>query len=175
MIKPMGVLLILGLALVLMMCLVLVLYALVRGARNRAWKHVIALGVAAIGLATINTWMVTAAAPKGARVVGELTLPDGRLCVLRHYRTGWFEYPKAVFYVCNGGGTWTRFELIAELVDPEAATLLLDDETGTVPVPGVGLYQPGDDTFRHVDGSASPKRALAVGVSPGQEAEVAGQ
>jgi len=167
-IKPMGVLLVLGLVLALVLCLVPVLLGIVHCIRSRARKTAVVLGIAVVGIVVFDAWAICAVAPKGARTIAQLEFPDGRAFVVRHYRSGWFEYPKVRFYARNTEGVWTSFVVISELVNPNSAWLVLDASAQEVQAPG-GWYRIQDNEFVNPDGSRGATRQLTPGIEPGEE------
>jgi len=168
-IKPLGVLVVLGCVLVLVLCLFLALWGIVRCMRRRARKTAAVLGIAAVGIAVLSACAICAVAPKGGRTIAQLDLADGCAFVVRHYRHGWFEYPKVRFYSRDMQGAWTSFALIAELVDPNDTTLVLDASEQEIEVPGVGCYSIRNNDFVNVDGSRGTKWQLPPGVEPADE------
>lgn len=167
--KPMGVLLTLGIVLALSFCLVLALWGIARCIRSRARKTAMALGIAVAGIVVFNAWAIYVVAPKGARTIAQLELPDGHAFVVRHYRYGWLEYPKVRFYARGPEGVWTSFGLIAEWVVPNATSLIMDVQKQQVDMPGVGAYLIQDNDFVLLDGSRGVMRQLPSGVEPGEE------
>jgi len=170
-IKPFGVMLVLGLVATLLLCLLPVLWGLVHNVRGRAWKKAFWLGIAAVAIVVFNVWAIYAVAPKGARTIAQLELPDGRAYIVRHYRFGWVEAPTVRFYARDTQGVWTRFVLIWELVDPNSTTLLLNEAKQEVEVPGVGWYRIQENYWIHPHGpSDTPPLQLPPGIEPGEEA-----
>lgn len=169
MIKPLGVLLLIGVVAFLIVCLVPALRGAVYLARAGARKRAAALAVLAAAIVVFSAWAVYFAAPKGARIVDSLELPDGHAFVLRHYRFSWLEYPKVRLYVRDPDGSWTTIAVIAELVNPNATTLVLDNSNQVVEVTGVGSYVIKDAFFVHIDGGGSASRKLPPGTEPGEE------
>ncbi len=169
MIKPMGVLLVLGVVLALILCLVPVLWGIAHCIRNRAWKTAVVLGIAAVGIVVSSAWAVYAVAPKGSRTIAQLELSNGRMFTVRHYRFGWLEYPKARFYARDTKGLWTSFEVISELVNPNAASLVLDASAQEVQLTGVGWYRIEDNDFVNIDGSRGNTWQLPPTIEPGEE------
>lgn len=167
--KPMGVLLTLGIVLALSFCLVLALWGIARCLRRRARKTAITLGILVAAIAMFNTWAVCVVAPKGVRTIAQLELPDGHAFVVRHYRYGWLEYPKVRFYARGPEGVWTSFGLIAEWVVPNATSLIMDVQKQQVDMPGVGAYLIQDNDFVLLDGSRGVMRQLPSGIEPGEE------
>lgn len=167
--KPMGVLLVLGFALALVLCLVPALWGIVHGIRSRARKTAVVLGIVAVGIVVFDVWAIRAVAPKGARTIAQLELPDGRALIVRHYRSGWLEYPKVRFYARDTEGVWTSFVLISELVNPNSASLVLDAAGQEVQMPGVGRYRIQDNDFVNIDGSRGTVRQLPLGIEPAEE------
>jgi len=169
MIKPFGVLLVLGLVAALALCFLLALWGIVRCRRTGARKAAAALAIAAAGILALSGWAIWAVAPRGGRTIAELEFPDGRMFVVRHYRSQWLEYPKVRFYARSSEGVWTSFEVIAELVDPGATGLVLDEPAQEIEAPGVGWYRIQDDDFVHPDGSRGARLQLPPGIEPGDE------
>ena len=169
MIKPMGVLLVLGIVLALVLCLVLALWGIVHCIRSRARKTAVVLGIAAVGIVVFDAWAIYAVAPKGGRTIAQLELSDGRACVVRHYRSGWLEYPKVRFYARDTQGVWTSFVVISELVNPNSTSLVPDASAQKVQVPGVGWYRIQDNDFVNPDGSRGTTCQLPPGIEPGEE------
>lgn len=167
--KPMGVLLVLLAVVALVLCLFLTLLAMVDCIRRRARKKAVASGVAAVVILVMSAWAIYAVAPKGGRTVAQLELSDGRAFAVRYYRFGWLDYPKAWFYARDEAGAWTSFELISELVNPNAASLALDASAEEVEMPGVGTYRIDHNDFVNIDGSRGRTRQLPPGVEPGEE------
>ncbi len=169
MIKPPGVLLVLGVALALALCLIPAIWGIVHSLRSRKRKTAVALGIAAVGVLVFDAWAIHAVAPKGARTIAHLEIPGGRAFTLRHYRSGWFEYPKARFYARDPKGVWTGFVLISEFVNPNASSLALSRSKQEVDVPGVGSYQIQDNDFVNVDGSRCATLRLPPGAKPEED------
>ncbi len=169
MIKPMGVLLVLGIVVILLLCLPFALWGVVRCVRYRKRMAAAFLGMVALAIVVLSAWAVYATAPKGARTIAQLNLPDGRVFVVRHYRYRWLEYPKARFYARDADGIWTSFALISELVNPSATSLVLDESVQEVQLPGVGCYRIPNNDFVIIDGSRANKLPLPPGTEPGEE------
>ena len=127
------------------------------------------VGILTAGLTVISAWAIYMVAPKGAQTIAELDLPDGRAFLVRHYRSGWFEYPKARFYSRDKAGAWTSFELISELNHPYSTSLDLDETEQEVHVTGVGSYGIQTDEFVNPDGSRGARYPLPPGIEPGEE------
>ncbi len=171
MIKPFGVMLVLGLVAALLLCLLPVLWGLVHSVRSRAWRKAATLGIAMVAIIAFAVWAIYAVAPKGARTIAQLELPDGRAFMVRHYRFDWFQGSKVRFYARDTQGTWTRFVLISELVDPNSPTLLLNDAKQEVEIPGVGWYRIPENDWINLDGPGyTPPFQLPPGIEPGEEA-----
>lgn len=170
MIKPMGVLLVLGFVGVLCLCLPFALWGLARCIRARKRTSAAFLGLIALAMVVLCSMAVGAVAPKGARTIAQLNRPDGRAFVVRHYRYGWLEYPKVRFYARDTDGNWTSFAVISELVNPNTAALTLDESAQEVQLPNAGWYRIPDDDFVNVDGSRANKLPLPTGTKPGEEA-----
>jgi len=168
-IKPLGVLLVLGVVAALLICAINATWRSLlnfrRGKRNRA----VTLLILALGIFAMSAWAVYAVSPKGGRTVAQLKLPDHREFVVRHYRYGWLEYPKARFYARDTNGAWTSFTLISELVNPNATSLVLDASTQQVHVNGVGSYLLQQNEFVNIDGSRGTKRLLPPETVPDEE------
>lgn len=169
MIKPFGVLLVLGIVTALALCFLLALWGIARSWRAGARKTTAVLAIAAAGILALSVWAIWTVAPRGGRTIAELELPDGRAFVVRHYRSQWLEYPEVRFYARSSEGVWTSFEVIAELVDPGATRLVLDEPAQEIEAPGVGWYRIQDDDFVNLDGSRGGRRQLPPGVEPGNE------
>ncbi|MFM1919381.1 MAG: hypothetical protein RLZZ303_1015 [Candidatus Hydrogenedentota bacterium] len=168
--KPVGVLLVLGLAVALALCLVPIFWFALRGIQRRNGRKPVALVAAALVIVAFDAWAIYAVAPKGGRTIAQLHLPDGRAVVVRHYRFGWLEYPTVRLYARDTQGVWTRFYLIAELVDPNTPRLVFDASEQKVQMPGVGWYQFQDNYFTHIDGgSYGLTIQLPPGIEPGEE------
>jgi hypothetical protein len=162
-----GVLVVLGVVLVLILCLLFVLWGLVRNGRR---KTASVLGIAALGIVAVVMWAIYTVAPKGGRTIAQLELADGRAFVVRHYRYEWTEYPKVRFYARDTEGAWTSFVLIAELVNPNATSLVLDPSEQKVEVaPTGGWYRIPDNDFVNIDGSWCTAQQLPPGIEPGEE------
>jgi len=168
-IKPLGVLLVLVVVLSLVLFLVLALWGIVHCVRSGARKTAVVLGIAVVGIAVYSACAIYAMAPRGGRTIAQLELSDGRAFVVRHYRSGWLEYPKARFYARDTEGAWTSFALISELVNANATSLVLDASGQEVEMAGVGSYRIQDNDFVSVDGSRGTKQQLPPGIEPGQE------
>lgn len=168
--KPMGVVLVLGIVCALAFCLVPTLWGFVRSVRSRARKRAALLGILAAAIIVFNVWAVYAVAPKGGRTIAQLELADGRAFVLRHYRYGWLEYPKVCFYARDPYGVWTRFTVIAELIDANATTLLLNASAQEVALGKAGgTYRIPHNEFLNIDGSGSDGWPLPPGVAPDED------
>ncbi|MCC6696676.1 MAG: hypothetical protein IT365_13685 [Candidatus Hydrogenedentes bacterium] len=167
---PLGVLLVLAVVSVLVLCLILAFAGIVLCIRRRARKTAIALVIVSAAIAVLCVWAVYWVAPKGGRTIAQLDLPDGRTFVVRHYRFGWTEYPKVRFYARNKEGAWTSFMLIAELVNPNDTSLVMDASRQEVEVAPIGgWYRIKENGFLNIDGSWGPTRQLPPGVEPGAE------
>lgn len=169
MIKPFGVLLVLGFVLALFLCLITALLRVVHSVRSRARKRAAVQGIGAVVIAMFAAWTIYAVAPKGARTIAELRLPDGHAFVVRHYRYGWFEYPKVRFYARDTQGVWSSFMVISELVNPNSISLALDASSQEVRVPGVGWYRILDNDFVNPGGSRATTSQLPLGIELGEE------
>ncbi len=169
MIKPMGVLLVLALVLTLLPCLILALWGLVHYTRVRARKTAVVLGIIVVAIAVFSVSALYVVAPKGGRTIAKLDLPDGRAFVVRHYRYGWFEYPKVRFYARNANGDWTSFSVISELIDPGATSLVLDAAAQEIQLTGAGWFRIEHNEFVNVDGSRGTVWQLPPGIDPGEE------
>ena len=171
--KPMGVLLVLGVVGILILCLVPTIRGIVRSFRNRAWKTTAAMGIVAAGIVATSSWAILDLAPKGDRTIAQLKLSDGREFVVHHYRYGWLEYPKVRFYARDTNGVWTSFPVYAELVDSNATTLVLDASGRQVELLSgerrVNSYIIQHNSIVHVDGPGSIKWQLPPGIEPGEE------
>ncbi len=170
---PIGLMLLFGVVSILMLCLVPVVWGIVRSIRSRARVKAAVLGVVAVGIFALSAWMIGAQAPKGARTIAQLKLSDGREFVVRHYRYGWLEYPKVRFYARDANGVWTRFPVIAELVDSRAASLVVNTSAQQVELMSgkyfVSTYVIRNGSYVHVDGSGSDPWELPPGIEPGEE------
>ena len=171
--KPIGVMLLFGVVSVLMLCLVPIAWGIVRSIQKRAWKKAAVLGIVAVGIVATGSWAIAAQAPKGARTIAQLNLPDGREFVVRHYRHGWFEYPKVRFYARDTTGVWTSFPVYAELVVANATSLVADARAQQVQLMSggywVNTYVIQDGSYVHVDGPGSVSWQLPPGIDPGEE------
>ncbi len=167
--RPMGVLLTLVVVFVLVLCLIPTLWGMVRGIRSRARTKTVVLGIVAVGIVAFSTWAIVSVAPKGARTIAQLKLPDGGQFVLRHYRFGWLEYPKVRFYVRDTDGTWTVFPVISELVDPNNAPLKYSPGVQVQIGDAGGWYQIQEKAFINVDGPGPLGWQMPPGVEPGEE------
>lgn len=168
-IKPLGVMLILGVVLALALCLLLALGGLAYCIRRRARKKAVVLGIVSAAIAVFCAWAVYWVAPKGGRTIAQMDLPDGRTFVVRHYRFGWTEYPKVRFYARDKEGAWTSFALIAELVNPNDTSLVLDASRQEVEVAPAGWYRIQANDFVNIDGSRGPTWQLPLDIEPGEE------
>jgi len=170
MIKPMDVLLVLAIVLALIPYLVLALWRIAHCIRTHAWWVVVALGIVMVGIVLFSTWAIYVVAPKGGRTTAQLEIPNGQMFVVRHYRFGWLEYPKVRFYVRDPKGAWTSFGVISELVNPNAPSLILDEQTQQVQLLSAGYYLIQNNDFVNIDGSRGTVWQLPSGVEPGEEA-----
>lgn len=168
-IKPIGTILALGVVGVLIVIVPFVIGDLMKIARARGRRVTLISGIAALLIAGLCVWAVYAVAPKGSRTIAQLNLPDGHALVLRHYRHGWFDYPKVRLYARDADGTWTSFAIIAELVNPNTPSLLYDEVDKEVDLPGVGWYRPDLNAFVHIDGGWANARELPPGLQPDED------
>lgn len=163
---PLGVMLVFGIVAIFAVCLIPILWKLVRSIRTREWKKAWIFGIVAVGIITFDAWALYEASPKGGRTIAQLELPEGREIIVRHYRYGWFEYPTVRLYARDTTGTWTRFNLVAELVDPNSPSLELKAEKQEVEMWGVGTYQIESNKFIHADGGGYADCQLPPGIEP---------
>jgi hypothetical protein len=165
MLKPLGVIFMSRLVVVLVILAVLTLIYCIRLRSRKAlkWWALTTLTVLLLGAGA--TFVV---APKGARTVARLELPQGRAFVLRHTRDHWMEMPKVRFYARNPAGTWTSFQVISELVGA-STTLTYDAASQEVVVFGAGSYSIPSNDYVQVDGSRLKNWQLPAGTQPGEE------
>ncbi len=168
MIKPLGVLLVLGFVGALILCLPFVLWRLVHNVRIGSRKAAALWGIVALAMVMSSAWTVYSVAPKGARTIARMELLDGHAFVVRHYRYGWFEYPKVRFYARDTDGTWTSFAIISELVNLRSSSLNLDESTQSVEFLPAGWYSIPNNDFINIDGSRGDTWQLPPGVEPDQ-------
>lgn len=169
MIKPLGVLLVLVVVIFMLLSVFVSLWKLARFLRRGERMKAALLGIAAAAVAVMCAWAIHAVAPKGGRTIAELQFPDKREFVVRHYRYGWFEYPKVRFYARDQDGTWTSFSVISELVDANTLSLVLDATAEQVQVGKAGSYLIQQKDFVNIDGSRGNIWRLPPGIEPGEE------
>ena len=163
---PMGVLLVS----ILGLCLIPTLWGLVRSIRRGTRKKTAVLGIVAFGIVAFSAWALICAAPKGARTIAQLKLPDGQEFVLRHYRFGWKESPKVRFYTREPDGTWTSYTANSEGVDPYSASLVLDAARGEISAGVAGSYLISEKQFIYPWGPDGViARHLPLGVEPDED------
>jgi len=164
--KPFAVMLVLGIVVLLALCLIPILWKLVRSMRHNLRKRALILGIMVAVIVTFDAWALYEASPKGSRTIAQLNLPEGRKVIVRHYRYGWFEYPSVRFYARDTAGIWTRFNLIAELVAPNSPSIEFKSENQEVEMWGVGWYFIERNEFIHVDGGSYTTCQLPPGITP---------
>lgn len=169
MIKPLGVLLVLCVVLVLLLFLVIAVLWMVHCIRHGKRNKATALGIASASLAVFCAFATYAVAPKGGRTIAQLQLPGNREFILRHYRYGWFEYPKARFYARDAKGVWTSFALISELINPINASLILDTSKQEISVGKAGWYRVDKDDLIFEDGGRGKTWQLLPGIEPSDD------
>lgn len=167
---PIGVLLLFAVVSVLGLGLIPILWGIVRSVKRGARKTAVTLVILAVAIVAFSVCAVISQAPKGARTIAELNLPDGHQFLVRHYRFGWLEYPMVRFYVREPGGTWTSFILYSELIDPNNTSLTVDSAKTNVTIGKAGGWYPIREKYIvHVDGPGDFGMKLAAGVEPGEE------
>lgn len=172
----MGIMLLSGVASILILCLLLIVWGFVRSIQSRARLKATMLGIAAATIVVFvgfSSWMIAAQAPKGDRTIAELKLPDGREFLVRHYRHRWLEFPIVRFYARDTTGVWTSFPVYAELVNSNDASLVFQASAQIVEFWSHGYlvnsYDLHDGNFVHVDGPGSISWNLPPGIEPGDE------
>lgn len=167
--KPFAVMLIFAVVALLIPCLLAALWCAVRNARRQRQRPAIMWSVASAAIVAFSAWALYEAAPKGARTIGQLDLPDGQSFLVRHYRHEWLAPPRIRFYARDEEGGWTSYILNWELVDPDAVTLAIDEAERRVDLGPAGMYQIAEKSYINIDGSPATRKELPAGVKPGEE------
>jgi len=168
----MAVMLVFGVVGLLLLSLVPLVWWMMRCIRSRARVRAAVLGTVAVGIVALSAWAIAAAAPRGARTLDQLETADGRAFVVRHYRFGWLEYPTVRFYARDPDGAWTVFPVIAELINPNDTSLVLNGSGAAQEVQigdAGGWYRISDGNFVNVDGPGHTSAQLPPGMAPGEE------
>ncbi len=169
-IGPFGMWLLLFFMSILGLCLIFLMWGMVRSIKRGARKKTAVFGIVAVGIVAFSAYALSAAAPRGGRTIAQLTLPDGREFLLRHYRFSWLDYPKVRFYVHDTDGTWTSISVISELISPNSTTLTLDSSGRQIEIGDAGgTYVIQDKYFANIDGGGGFSRQLPPGIEPGEE------
>ena len=169
MIKPLGVLLVLCVVAVLLLCLIFALWRMGHNYRRANQSKAVTLGIVSLAIAVLCAYATYAVSPKGGRTIAQLQLPEKREFILRHYRYGWFEYPKLRFYARDNSGRWTSFAVISELINPNDISLVYDEAKQGIAVGIAGAYDAKNNYFTNIDGSSGKVWQLAPGIEPNQD------
>lgn len=167
--KPLAVLLIFAIVALLIPCLLAAIACAVRGARRRDRRAAILWSVASAAIVGFGASALYEAAPKGARTIGQLDLPDGQSFLVRHYRDEWLAPPRIRFYARDEEGGWTSYILIWELVDPDGVTVSFDETRRRIELGPAGTYLIAEESYINIDGSPAKQTELPAGVEPGEE------
>ena len=169
MLKPLGVLLALVFLAVLLLYMVFALWWMVRAFKRGHRKTSITLALTTMAIAVFCAFALNALAPKGGQTIAQLQLPGNREIVVRHYRYGWFEYPRVRFYARDPNGVWTSFIIISELVNARSTSLKFDATKQEVTLDTAGWYRVDFNDFVNIDGGRGRAWQLASGVDPRTE------
>ncbi|MCC6153699.1 MAG: hypothetical protein IT367_08070 [Candidatus Hydrogenedentes bacterium] len=169
MLKPLGVLLALVFLAVLLLYMLFALWWMVRAFNRGYRKTSITLAFTSMAIAVFCAFALHALAPKGGQTIAQLQLPDNREIIVRLYRYGWFEYPRARFYASDQNGVWTSFVIISELVNARKPSLTFDATKQEVTLDSAGWYRIDFNDFVNIDGGRGKAWQLAPGVDPRTE------